>query len=99
MQSVIKLSSESGPERLRDSLWFCETKPLGAFISLFAKQSQEVLCLGVQASPAIVDKVNKAIQTIIGKIARPKQVHIVPGMPKTRSGKLMRRIPAALSTT
>ncbi|MGA7048776.1 MAG: AMP-binding protein, partial [Candidatus Sulfotelmatobacter sp.] len=52
---------------------------------------------GVQASPAIVDKVNKAIETMIGKIARPKHIHIVPDMPKTRSGKLMRRVLAALS--
>jgi len=52
---------------------------------------------GLQASPAIVDKVNKAIETIIGKIARPRKIHIVPDMPKTRSGKLMRRILAALS--
>ena len=52
---------------------------------------------GVAASPAIVDKVNKAIETIIGKIARPKHIHIVPDMPKTRSGKLMRRVLAAIS--
>jgi len=46
---------------------------------------------------AYVDNVNKAIETIIGKIARPKHIHIVPDMPKTRSGKLMRRILAAIS--
>jgi acetyl-CoA synthetase len=52
---------------------------------------------GIQASPEIVEKVNKAIETIIGKIARPKHIHIVPDMPKTRSGKLMRRILASIS--
>jgi acetyl-CoA synthetase len=52
---------------------------------------------GLQASPAIVDKVNKAIETMIGKIARPRRILIVPDMPKTRSGKLMRRVLAALS--
>jgi acetyl-CoA synthetase len=52
---------------------------------------------GIQASPAIVDKVNKAIETMIGKIARPRRILIVPDMPKTRSGKLMRRVLAALS--
>ena len=52
---------------------------------------------GLQASPAIIDKVNKAIETMIGKIARPRRVLIVPDMPKTRSGKLMRRVLAALS--
>jgi len=52
---------------------------------------------GIQPSKEIVDKVNRAIETIIGKIARPKHIHIVPDMPKTRSGKLMRRILAAIS--
>ncbi len=37
------------------------------------------------------------IETMIGKIARPKAVHIVPDMPKTRSGKIMRRVLAAIS--
>jgi len=52
---------------------------------------------GIQPGQEIVDKVTKAIETIIGKIARPKRVHIVPDMPKTRSGKLMRRVLAAIS--
>ncbi|MFZ0319253.1 MAG: acetate--CoA ligase [Candidatus Sulfotelmatobacter sp.] len=52
---------------------------------------------GIKPSPEIADKVTKAIETIIGKIARPKRVHIVPDMPKTRSGKLMRRVLAAIS--
>ncbi|HXB47252.1 MAG TPA: acetate--CoA ligase, partial [Streptosporangiaceae bacterium] len=37
-------------------------------------------------------KVVTAIETEIGKIARPKNVWIVPDMPKTRSGKIMRRV-------
>jgi len=52
---------------------------------------------GLQGSPAIVEKVNKVIETMIGKIARPRRVLIVPDMPKTRSGKIMRRILAAIS--
>jgi acetyl-CoA synthetase len=52
---------------------------------------------GIQGTPEICEKVTKAIETIIGKIARPKRVHIVPDMPKTRSGKLMRRVLAAIS--
>jgi acetyl-CoA synthetase len=41
--------------------------------------------------------VTQAIETAIGKIARPKHVYIVPDMPKTRSGKIMRRVLAAIS--
>jgi acetyl-CoA synthetase len=42
-------------------------------------------------------KVVGAIETEIGKIARPKNVWIVPDMPKTRSGKIMRRVIASVS--
>jgi acetyl-CoA synthetase len=54
---------------------------------------------GIPASKAIEDKVIAAIETSIGKIARPKAVRIVPDMPKTRSGKIMRRVLAAISNT
>jgi acetyl-CoA synthetase len=52
---------------------------------------------GIQSSPEIIAKVNKVIETMIGKIARPRRILVVPDMPKTRSGKLMRRVLAALS--
>ena len=42
-------------------------------------------------------KVSKAIEVEIGKIARPKNVWIVADMPKTRSGKIMRRVIASVS--
>jgi acetyl-CoA synthetase len=53
---------------------------------------------GVEASDAEIEaKVKSAIETDIGKIARPKNIWIVPDMPKTRSGKIMRRVIAATS--
>lgn len=52
---------------------------------------------GVLPSKTVKDKVIATIETMIGKIARPKQIHIVPDMPKTRSGKIMRRVLAAIS--
>jgi acetyl-CoA synthetase len=52
---------------------------------------------GVEASSVIEAKVKEAIETDIGKIARPKNIWIVPDMPKTRSGKIMRRVIAATS--
>ena len=45
----------------------------------------------------IADKVARAIDTEIGKIARPKNVWVVADMPKTRSGKIMRRVIASIS--
>jgi len=52
---------------------------------------------GIEPSKEISDKVVSALETMIGKIARPRKVNIVPDMPKTRSGKLMRRVLAAIS--
>jgi acetyl-CoA synthetase len=52
---------------------------------------------GFEAGPDMQAKVVTAIETEIGKIARPKNVWIVPDMPKTRSGKIMRRIIASVS--
>ncbi|TAL89355.1 MAG: acetate--CoA ligase [Rhodanobacter sp.] len=52
---------------------------------------------GSGASADVVDRVIKACEDMIGKIARPRQVYIVPDMPKTRSGKIMRRVLGAIS--
>ena len=52
---------------------------------------------GVHPSKAVQDKIMSTIETMIGKIARPKKIHMVPDMPKTRSGKIMRRVLAAIS--
>ncbi|HLW58437.1 MAG TPA: acetate--CoA ligase [bacterium] len=54
---------------------------------------------GVSSSKQLQEKIVRAIETTIGKIARPKEVRIVPDMPKTRSGKIMRRVLAAISNT
>jgi len=52
---------------------------------------------GYSPSRDIEEKVARAVDTEIGKIARPKNVWIVPDIPKTRSGKIMRRVLAASS--
>ena len=54
---------------------------------------------GHAPDPDTETKVIEAIETSIGKIARPKHVYIVPDMPKTRSGKIMRRVLAAISNS
>ncbi len=50
-------------------------------------------CDPTQVRAAVV----RSIEISIGKIARPKHVYVVPDMPKTRSGKIMRRVLAAIS--
>src|SRR5438876_879231 len=51
---------------------------------------------GFVAIDEMAGKVTTAIEVEIGKIARPKHVWVVPDMPKTRSGKIMRRVIAAV---
>ncbi len=52
---------------------------------------------GYDPSPELAAKISQSLCDSIGKIARPRKVWIVPDMPKTRSGKIMRRILAAIS--
>jgi acetyl-CoA synthetase len=52
---------------------------------------------GIAADEQVAHKVSQAIEKDIGKIARPKNVWVVPDMPKTRSGKIMRRVIAGIS--
>jgi acetyl-CoA synthetase len=54
---------------------------------------------GVSDGKRVTEEIIAAIETHIGKIARPKTVYIVPDLPKTRSGKIMRRVLAAISNT
>ena len=52
---------------------------------------------GITASKELADRISGAVVSEIGAIARPRAVVIVPDMPKTRSGKIMRRVLAAIS--
>jgi acetyl-CoA synthetase len=52
---------------------------------------------GLAPSVEIANKVSAAVVSEIGAIARPRRVIIVPDMPKTRSGKIMRRVLASIS--
>ena len=40
----------------------------------------------------INSEINALISSTIGPIAKPEKIQLVPGLPKTRSGKIMRRI-------
>jgi acetyl-CoA synthetase len=40
----------------------------------------------------MVDELREQVARGIGKIARPREIHVVPELPKTRSGKIMRRL-------
>ncbi len=46
---------------------------------------------------ALEKELKKTVDEILGAIARPKHVHFVSGLPKTRSGKMLRRSIQALA--
>jgi acetyl-CoA synthetase len=50
-----------------------------------------VIC-SEDADESIKKEIVDIVSDIIGKIAKPDKIQIVPGLPKTRSGKIMRRI-------
>ncbi len=52
---------------------------------------------GYSPDQGIDEKVSQMIEKEIGRVARPKTVWIVADMPKTRSGKIMRRVIASIS--
>jgi acetyl-CoA synthetase len=47
---------------------------------------------GVEASDALVAALKATVRAEIGGIAVPDHIHLTPALPKTRSGKIMRRI-------
>jgi len=65
----------------------------GEEIVLFA-----ILRQGNTASPELTKKLSDGIRTSIGPIAVPKAIYFVSKLPKTRSGKIMRRILKSLAT-
>ena len=47
---------------------------------------------GIRASPELIDELKEHVVRKIGAIARPDQVLFAADLPKTRSGKIMRRL-------
>ncbi|NKY50163.1 acetate--CoA ligase [Nocardia vermiculata] len=45
-----------------------------------------------ESGPQLVDALKAEVSREISPIARPREIHIVPELPKTRSGKIMRRL-------
>ena len=52
-----------------------------------------VICdLTDRSEENLKNEIRQTVTQIIGPIAKPEKIQIVPGLPKTRSGKIMRRI-------
>ena len=50
------------------------------------------MCIRDSSGDDIVQELRNHVGKEIGPIAKPKQLLIVPELPKTRSGKIMRRL-------
>ncbi len=51
---------------------------------------------GIEPTEELAKKISDVVCEQIGKIAKPRKVWLVPDMPKTRSGKIMRRVLGAI---
>ncbi len=51
-----------------------------------------ILNPGFDSSKELLDSIKEVVRKDIGKFASPDVIHITKGLPKTRSGKVMRRI-------
>jgi acetyl-CoA synthetase len=51
-----------------------------------------VLCDSDEAHHQTVDELRAHVAQEISPIAKPREIHVVPELPKTRSGKIMRRL-------
>ena len=51
-----------------------------------------ILKQGETANPALIESIKEQVRHELGKIAVPSEVDIVTSLPKTRSGKIMRRV-------
>jgi acetyl-CoA synthetase len=54
---------------------------------------------GFDESPELLEELRTHVGRVIGSIAKPDDLHFAPGLPKTRSGKIMRRLLKELVTT
>ena len=51
-----------------------------------------ILRQGFEPSDALAEELRQHVGKEMGPIARPETITFVPGLPKTRSGKIMRRV-------
>uniref|UniRef100_UPI004048109B acetate--CoA ligase n=2 Tax=Algoriphagus sp. TaxID=1872435 RepID=UPI004048109B len=52
-----------------------------------------VICdMSNRSEENLIQEIKETVSKIIGPIAKPDKIQLVPGLPKTRSGKIMRRI-------
>jgi acetyl-CoA synthetase len=64
----------------------------GQAVCAFVILRESALADGETASEELIQELRDHVRKEIGAIAKPRQVMVVPELPKTRSGKIMRRL-------
>ena len=67
-------------------------------------KGQAVICFvtlksDIETSPELQKELRNHVGQVIGAIAKPDAIHFAPALPKTRSGKIMRRVLKELAAT
>jgi len=81
-EAVIEAAVASRPDEVK-----------GENVVIFATLKQ-----GVEASPELKNKIKQHIRQTLGPIATPDEIYFVAKLPKTRSGKIMRRVLKAVAS-
>jgi acetyl-CoA synthetase len=64
----------------------------GQAVCAFVILRESALQDGEEAPDSLIEELRKHVQKEIGAIAKPRQIMVVQELPKTRSGKIMRRL-------
>ena len=106
VDDVIKVAGHRlGTKELENAALMTEEVAEAAAIAMLDELRGHVpiiyACLkpGYQPTKELQDRIKENIAKQLGPIARPKQVYIVPDLPKTRSGKIMRRVLTSISNS
>lgn len=62
------------------------------YITRTHKACFTILVNDVTESPELIQTLKKAVRADIGPFATPDHIIVTPALPKTRSGKIMRRV-------
>ena len=66
--------------------------PTGNFVAEALARPQEERDAGGAAFDAMLEELRDHVAQVIGPIAKPDEIILTPDLPKTRSGKIMRRL-------
>ena len=99
MDDVIKVSGyRLGTAELESAFVSHPTVAEAAVIGLphevkgVAIHAYVILKAGNEGSEALVEELRKHVAHEVGPIAKPEKIEFVKALPKTRSGKIMRRV-------